>query len=100
MTAMLVERDPLAPNLLPSRPDLVVSADAPSGGTVRPFGLTRVATLGANEDVVTLDGTSYNPALQVNVDTNGQPFVDTPNVIHMGTSTDTKHDNQWFKDKD
>lgn len=100
MTATLAERDPLAPNLLPSRTNMTVSTDTPNAGTVRPFGLTRVTTLGASDDVATLDGTSYDPASQVNVDGDGRTFVDTPGVIYMGTKSDTKYDNQWFTDKD
>lgn len=91
----------LDPNLMPARKaSLEVSDDVPSNGDLRPFGLTRGTLLADGEAMTTLDGMTYDPARQVNVDTDGRPVVDSPLTPQMGTSTDTQHDMQWFVDKD
>lgn len=93
--------DPVAPGLLPARTaPMTISTDTPNTGDARPFGLTRATTLAEGEAAVSLDGATYNPARQVNVDPSGTPFVDAPGVVYAATSTDTQYDMQWFVDKD
>lgn len=88
----------LDPTLLPAAAgELAYSTDAPSPAGVRPFGLMHT-TIVPNDALVALDGLRYDPVRQINVDTDGRPSTD--HVIRMGTSTDTRYDNQWFTDKD
>ncbi|MGW1676048.1 putative ATP-grasp-modified RiPP [Saccharopolyspora sp. NPDC002376] len=99
MTSILA--DPVAPNPLPARrADMAISTDIPTEGATRPFGLTRATPLGAGEAMVSLKGATYDPGRQVSVDPGGRPFVETPGVIHAGTSYDTQYDMQWFVDGD
>jgi putative ATP-grasp target RiPP len=86
--------------LLPAAaPELVYSADVPSPAGVRPFGLTHT-TVVPDDALVALDHLRYDPVRQLNVDSDGRPATDPDQVIRMGTTTDTRYDNQWFEDKD
>lgn len=87
-------------NLLPATAhELARSTDAPSPSGVRPFGLTHTTVVQDNA-VVSLDGLRYDPVRQINVDTMGHPVTGPDHVIRMGTTHNTKYDNQWFTDKD
>lgn len=97
----VIAENPLAPDVLPARTAaMTISTDTPSIGAVRPFGLTRATALGEGEAVVSLQGASYDPARQLSVDPGGRPFIDSPGVIHAGTSTDTQYDMTWVVDRD
>ncbi|AXX32084.1 putative ATP-grasp-modified RiPP [Actinosynnema pretiosum subsp. pretiosum] len=86
---------------LPSRPGLTeLSTDVPSAPALRPFGLTQAAPLNDDEGVVVLDGATYDPHQQLNIDPTGQPWVAGPGVPHMKTSTDTQYDTTWVTDYD
>lgn len=86
---------------LASRPVFeTLSTDKPSPRELRPFGLTLGVSLSAGEAMLSLAGLTYDPALQVNVDDEGQPVVDKPFTPQMATTTDTQYDMQWFVDKD
>lgn len=99
MTSIL--EDPVVPNLLPARPaEMTISTDVPSPEGTRPFGLTRLEPVPDGAAMVSLDGLSYDPVRQVNVDTAGQPAVHTSGIIHAGTSYDTQYDMTWVVDKD
>lgn len=90
----------LDPNLLPTADhELAYSTDAPSPTGVRPFGLT-YTTVAPDDAVTSLDGLRYDPVRQLNVDTSGEPATSRDHIIRMGTTTDTRYDNQWFEDKD
>lgn len=91
----------LEPNLLPAAAhELADSTDVPSPAGVRPFGLTHTTVVPDDVDFASLDGLTYDPARQVNVDANGEPATSPDHIIRMATHTDTKYDNQWFVDKD
>lgn len=79
--------------------ELAYSTDVPSPVGVRPFGLTHT-TIVPDDVLIVLDHLRYDPVRQLNVDTDGRPVTDPDHVIRMGTSTDTRYDNQWFTDKD
>lgn len=92
--------DPLAPQLLPAAPaGLSHSTDAPSSGSVRPFGLTRVTPLEAGEAVGLLEGLTYDPQRQVNVHNEGAELTEGE-LMHANTSQNTQADHQWWTDKD
>jgi putative ATP-grasp target RiPP len=101
LTSPQTQNDPLFPRLLPvAAATLAHSTDVPSQGTVRPFGLTLATPLDGEAAALSLDGTRYDPARQLNVNTEGTPVINTPQLELMGTSQDTKEDHQWWTDKD
>lgn len=90
----------LDPVLLPATGHTVrVTSDRPSMGAVRPFGMTCTETV--HEDaLVDIGDIRYDPQRQVNIDADGYPAATHERIVRMGTSTDTRFDNQWFVDKD
>ncbi|WP_291416395.1 putative ATP-grasp-modified RiPP [Actinophytocola sp.] len=99
MTSIL--EDPVVPDLLPARPaELTISSDVPSQDDRRPFGLTRLEQVPDGVAMVSLDGLTYDPVCQLNVDTAGRPVVETTAPIHAATSYDTRYDMTWVVDKD
>ena len=67
---------------------------------MRPFGLTLGTPLPDGEAVLSLDGLSYDPVRQVNVDALGRVATADPSLPQMGTVYDTQYDHQRFTDKD
>lgn len=93
--------DPLTPRLLPAAPAaLFHSADTPSVGPVRPFGLTRITHLADDDALLSLDGMTYDPERQVNVHQNGSPLTGPELMLAAATNQNTQADHQWWTDKD
>ncbi|MER6605836.1 putative ATP-grasp-modified RiPP [Streptomyces sp. NPDC000927] len=67
---------------------------------LRPFGLTRTVPLDTSPAANPLDGLRYDPALQLNVTTDGTPVINSPQMPSMSTSQNTQADHQWWTDKD
>lgn len=99
MEAELMDRDPLAPSVLPVKPfAFQPSTDVSSEDAVRPFGLTRARVV-PRRDLLPLGDTDYDPQRQIGVTPDGTPLIESHRRNESFSPTQTQNDHQYETDQ-